>query len=62
MSGLSLLGLQDFPGQGSAIVGMLNSHLKTKPYDFAKPERFRAFFTAVLPLLYLPQYTYTKGE
>ena len=62
MSGLSLLGLQDFPGQGTAIVGMLNSHLKTKPYDFAKPERFRAFFTAVLPLLYLPQYTYTKGE
>ena len=43
MSGLSLLGLQDFPGQGTAIVGMLNSHLKTKPYDFAKPERFRAF-------------------
>ena len=62
MSGLSLLGLQDFPGQGTAIVGMLNSHLKTKPYDFAKPERFRAFFTAVLPLLYLPQYTYTKGR
>lgn len=62
MSGLSLLGLQDFPGQGTAIVGMLNSHLKTKPYDFAKPERFQAFFTAVLPLLYLPQYTYTKGE
>lgn len=29
MSGLSLLGLQDFPGQGTAIVGMLNSHLKT---------------------------------
>ena len=41
MSGLSLLGLQDFPGQGTALVGMLNSHLKPKPYPFARPERFR---------------------
>lgn len=62
MSGLSLLGLQDFPGQGTAIVGMLNSHLKAKPYEFAKPERFRTFFTSVLPLVYLPRYTYTERE
>lgn len=39
MSGLSLLGLQDFPGQGTALVGMLNSHLQPKPYSFAKPEQ-----------------------
>lgn len=62
MSGLSLLGLQDFPGQGTAIVGMLNSHLEAKPYDFARPERFRQFFASVLPLLLLPKYTYEKGE
>ena len=43
-SGISLLGLQDFPGQGTALVGMLNSHLKAKPYSFAAPERFRSFF------------------
>ncbi|MCR5101959.1 MAG: hypothetical protein K6B41_11440, partial [Butyrivibrio sp.] len=49
-SGISLLGLQDFPGQGTALVGMLNSHLKSKPYSFASPERFSSFFTQVLPL------------
>lgn len=62
MSGLSLLGLQDFPGQGTALVGMLNSHLRPKPYAFAQPERFRSFFRSVLPLLLLPKYTYEGGE
>lgn len=62
MSGLSLLGLQDFPGQGTALVGMLNSHLHPKPYAFAQPQRFRTFFSAVLPLLYLGKYTYISGE
>jgi len=62
MSGISLLGLQDFPGQGTALVGMLNAHMQPKPFAFAKPERFRRFFTAVLPLVFLEKYTYTEGE
>ncbi len=62
MSGISLLGLQDFPGQGTALVGMLNSHLVPKPYPFARPERFRAFFRDRIPLALLPKYTYTAGE
>lgn len=62
LSGISLLGLQDFPGQGTALVGMMNSHLQPKPYDFAKPERFRAFFRESLPLLQLEKYTYQTGE
>lgn len=62
MSGLSLLGLQDFPGQGTALVGMLNSHLEPKPYAFAQPVRFRTFFSETVPLLYLKKYTYTSGE
>ena len=61
-SGISLLGIQDFPGQGTALVGMMNSHLQPKPYDFAKPERFRAFFRDTLPLALLPRFTYTAGE
>ncbi len=61
-SGISLLGLQDFPGQGTALVGMLNAHLAPKPYDFAKAERFRAFFTDALPLALLPRFTYEAGE
>ena len=62
LSGISLLGLQDFPGQGTALVGMLNSHLKPKPYDFAKPERFRTFFAQRLPLALLEKYTYENTE
>lgn len=62
LSGISLLGLQDFPGQGTALVGMMNSHLLPKPYDFARPERFRAFFRDSLPLVQLERYTYEAGE
>lgn len=62
LSGISLLGLQDFPGQGTALVGMLNSHLKPKPFAFAKPENFRAFFRDQLPLVGLSKYTYENGE
>ncbi len=62
MSGLSLLGLQDFPGQGTALVGMMNSHLIPKPYDFARPERFRSFFRAQIPLVLLEKYTYENTE
>ena len=62
MSGISLLGLQDFPGQGTALVGMLNSHFAPKPFAFAAPARFAAFFRPVLPLVLLPRFTWTAGE
>ena len=62
LSGISLLGLQDFPGQGTALVGMMNSHLEPKPYDFARPERFREFFQECRILVKLPHYTYEAGE
>lgn len=62
LSGISLLGLQDFPGQGTALVGMLNSHLQPKPFDFARPERFRSFFREQLPLVLLEKYTYENSE
>jgi len=61
-SGISLLGLQDFPGQGTALVGMMNSHLKSKPYSFADSVRFKSFFGEVLPLVYLEKYCYTDSE
>ncbi|MBR7173679.1 MAG: hypothetical protein IKD50_04545 [Clostridia bacterium] len=61
-SGISLLGLQDFPGQGTALTGMMNAHLQQKPYDFAQPERFASFFRDTLPLALLEKYTYTAGE
>ena len=62
LAGISLLGLQDFPGQGTALVGMLNSHLTPKPFSFADPKRFRAFFRDRLPLVLLEKYAYAGGE
>lgn len=62
MSGISLLGLQDFPGQGTALVGMINSHFETKPYEFAKSEKFRQFFASRVPLVKMDKYTYTTDE
>ena len=44
MSGISLLGLQDFPGQGTALVGMMNSHRKQSRMIFKARE-----VSAVLP-------------
>ena len=62
MSGISLLSLQDFPGQGTALVGMLNAHLLPKPFPFARAERFEAFYRDSLPLLEMEKYTYQAGE
>lgn len=62
LSGISLLSLQDFPGQGTALVGMLNSHLQPKPFSFANPERFERFFRDTALLCKLPRYTYEDGE
>lgn len=62
LSGVSLLGLQDFPGQGTALVGMMDSHLRPKPFPFSEPDAFRSFFRQQLPLVYLPKYTYENTE
>lgn len=61
-SGISLLGLQDFPGQGTALVGILNSHFQPKPFSFSTPDKFRSFFNDVVPLVLLDKYTYSNTE
>lgn len=62
MAGISLLGLQDFSGQGMALVGMMNAFLQPKPYDFSSPERFHEFFNDVVPLVIAEKRTYTNEE
>lgn len=62
LSGISLLSLQDFTGQGTALVGMMNSHFEQKPFSFAEPSRFAAFFRSVIPLALFDRYTYYEGE
>lgn len=60
LAGFQLLGLQDFPGQGTALVGVLNAFYKEKGYINAA--QFRQFCNRVVPLARLPRFTYRDNE
>ena len=62
LSGISLLGIQDFPGQGTAVVGMVNALGETKPYGFADPEEYKKFFNSVVPLAELQKFSWMSDE
>jgi len=49
MAGFQLLDLQDYPGQGSAYVGVLDANLRDK--GLVTPERWRQWCAPVVPLL-----------
>lgn len=57
MSGFQLLGLQDFPGQGTALVGVLDSFMEDK--GFITPKNFRQFCSRTVVLGKFPFYTYS---
>lgn len=58
--GFQLLSLQDFPGQGSALVGFLDAFWDSKGY--VTPEVFREFCSECVPLLRLDKYVWTTDE
>ena len=60
MAGFQLLDLQDYPGQGSAYVGILDAFMDTK--GLCKPEDWRGFCSEVVPLLIADKYCYTNDE
>lgn len=60
MSGFQLLGLQDFTGQGTALVGVLDSFLDNKGFIEAKD--FRKFCNEIVVMATLPKYCYELGE
>ncbi|HUP12775.1 MAG TPA: hypothetical protein VM187_11195, partial [Niastella sp.] len=60
LAGFQLLGLQDFPGQGTALVGMLNALWQSKPY--VTPKEISRFCNAVVPLVRMPKFVYTNEE
>jgi Glycosyl hydrolases family 2, sugar binding domain/Glycosyl hydrolases family 2, TIM barrel domain len=60
MAGTQLLGLQDFPGQGTALVGVVDSFWDEKPY--VTPAEFREFCAPVVPLIRAGTFTLTSGE
>ncbi|WP_240347959.1 exo-beta-1,4-galactosidase [Longitalea arenae] len=60
LAGFQLLGLQDFPGQGTALVGMLNALWQSKPY--ITPQQVKRFCNAVVPLVRMPSFVYKNNE
>ncbi len=59
-AGFQLLGLQDFPGQGSALIGVLNAFWKEKGYITAK--QWSRFCNSTVPLSRIPKFTYQNNE
>ncbi|HVT72074.1 MAG TPA: hypothetical protein VHD61_02985 [Lacunisphaera sp.] len=60
LGGFQLLGLSDFPGQGTALVGVLNALWEDKGYVSAAA--FRRFCNATVPLARLERRIFTAGE
>ena len=58
--GFQLLDLQDFPGQGTALVGILDAFMDSK--GLISPEQWRAFCAETVPLALFPKYTWTTEE
>jgi hypothetical protein len=59
-AGFQLLQLHDFPGQGTALVGILNPFFESKGY--ITPEEFRMFCNETVPLARMKKMTYTNEE
>ena len=59
-AGFQLLGLRDFPGQGTALVGVLNVFWKEKGY--ISPQEYSRFCDATVPLARLPKRVFLNNE
>ena len=59
-SGFQLLDLHDFPGQGTALVGILDAFWESK--GLITPEEFRRFCSPVVPLARFEKATYMNNE
>lgn len=58
--GFQLLDLQDFPGQGTALVGMLDAFMDSK--GLITPAEWRSFCSDLVPLALFPKFTWTTQE
>ncbi len=59
-AGFELLSLNDYPGQGTALVGVLNAFWEEKGYITAK--QFNRFCNSTVPLARLPKFVFTNNE
>lgn len=59
-AGVSWLSMQDYPGQGEALVGWLNSFYQNK--GFTTPKQFRRFCGPTVPLARFKKYVWSSDE
>jgi len=59
-AGFQMLQLHDFPGQGTALVGILNPFFESKGY--VNPEEFRMFCNQTVPLARIEKLVYSNKE
>jgi Glycosyl hydrolases family 2, sugar binding domain/Glycosyl hydrolases family 2 len=59
-AGFQLLQLNDFPGQGTSTVGLLDAFWDSK--GLIKPREFRKFCGPVVPLVLMPKRVYQNSE
>lgn len=59
-SGFQLLDLHDFPGQGTALIGILDAFWDSK--GLVTPEQHRMYCSAVVPLIRYDKAVYTNNE
>jgi len=59
-AGFQMLQLHDFPGQGTALVGILNPFFRSKGY--VTPEEFRMFCSEIVPLARLDKMIWSTDE
>lgn len=60
MGGFQLLDLQDYPGQGTALVGILDAFMDSK--GLVTPEKWREACDQVTLLAEFPKFCFTSGE
>lgn len=60
LNGFQLLGLQDFPGQGTALVGLVDAFWDSK--QIISPSEFRAFCSPVVPLAKFEKAVWDNSE
>ncbi|MEE9361698.1 MAG: sugar-binding domain-containing protein [Cellulophaga sp.] len=59
-AGVQLLSMQDYQGQGEALIGWLDAHWESK--GITTPEKFREHFDVTVPLLRFEKFIWSNNE
>ncbi|WP_341215226.1 glycoside hydrolase family 2 TIM barrel-domain containing protein, partial [uncultured Wocania sp.] len=59
-AGVQLLSIQDYQGQGEALIGWLDAHWESK--GITTPEKFREHFDVTVPLLRMEKFVWSNDE